>query len=57
MKNNTSTVLIIEKIFRNEFHIKSPNQEKPVSHKIFHITIFGGLALITLWIVLSEILK
>jgi|TARA_B100001964_G_scaffold13778_1_gene14306 molecular chaperone DnaJ len=43
--------------FRNEFHIKSPNQEKPVSHKIFHITIFGGLALITLWIVLSEILK
>ncbi len=43
--------------FRNEFHIKSPNQEKPVSHKIFHITIFGGLALIALWIVLSEILK
>ena len=43
--------------FRNEFHIKPPNQEKPVSHKIFHITIFGGLALIALWIVLSEILK
>ena len=43
--------------FRNEFHIKSPNQEKPVSHKIFHITIFGGLALIAIWIILSEILK
>ena len=43
--------------FRNGFHIKSPNQEKPVSHKIFHITIFGGLALIALWIVLSVILK
>jgi curved DNA-binding protein CbpA len=31
--------------------------EKPVSHKTTHLLLYGGLAAIAMWIILSEILK
>lgn len=31
--------------------------EKPVSHKITHLLLYGGLAAIAMWIIISEILK
>lgn len=33
------------------------NQEKPISQKITHILLYGGLGAIAIWIILSEILK
>lgn len=33
------------------------NQEKPVSQKITHLLLYGGLGAIAAWIILSEILK
>lgn len=31
--------------------------EKPVSHKLTHLLLYGGLGAISLWIIISEILK
>jgi len=31
--------------------------ERPVSHKMTHLLLYGGLAAIALWIIISEILK
>lgn len=33
------------------------NMEKPVSHKMTHILLYGGLVAIALWIIISEIFK
>ena len=33
------------------------NQEKPISHMLTHILLYGGLGVIALWIILSGILK
>lgn len=33
------------------------NQEKPTSHMLTHILLYGGLGVIALWIILSGILK
>lgn len=33
------------------------NQEKPTSHFMTHILLYGGLGLVALWIILSEIMK
>lgn len=35
----------------------SHNQEKPISQKITHFILYGGLALLATWIILYEILK
>ena len=35
----------------------SHNQEKPVSHVLTHVLLYGGLGLMSLWIILSTILK
>ena len=35
----------------------SHNQEKPVSHVMTHVLLYGGLGLMSLWIILSTILK
>ena len=35
----------------------SRNQEKPVSHVMTHVLLYGGLGLLSLWIILSTILK
>ena len=35
----------------------SHNQEKPVSHVMTHVLLYGGLGLLSLWIILSTILK
>jgi molecular chaperone DnaJ len=33
------------------------NVEKPVSHKMTHLLLYGGLGALALWIIISEILK
>lgn len=33
------------------------NMEKPISHKMTHILLYGGLVAIALWIIISEIFK
>jgi len=35
----------------------SHNQEKPISHIMTHVLLYGGLGLVASWIILSEILK
>ncbi len=35
----------------------SHNVEKPVSHKMTHLLLYGGLGALALWIIISEILK
>ncbi len=32
-------------------------EEKPVSHKMTHLLLYGGLGAIAMWIIISEILK
>lgn len=39
----------------NEFQERSV--ERPVSHKMTHLLLYGGLGAIALWIIISEILK
>jgi len=36
---------------------QSHNTEKPISHKMTHVLLYGGLAAMALWIIISEILK
>jgi molecular chaperone DnaJ len=48
--------------FGNPFGVKfnhtyDHNQEKPASHMLTHILLYGGLGVIALWIILSGILK
>jgi molecular chaperone DnaJ len=49
------------KEFRRNFgateNYESHNAERPVSHKMTHLLLYGGLAAIALWIIISEILK
>jgi molecular chaperone DnaJ len=35
----------------------SHNVEKPVSHRMTHLLLYGGLGALALWIIISEILK
>lgn len=39
----------------NEF--QTHNMENPVSHKMTHVLLYGGLIAMALWIIISEILK
>ena len=44
--------------FGTNFHEPhSPNQEKPISQKTTHFLLYGGLALMAVWIFLSEFLQ
>ena len=43
--------------FGTNFEPHSPNQEKPISQKSTHFLLYGGLVLVALWIIVSEILK
>lgn len=49
------------KEFRRNFgandDYESHNDEKPVSHRMTHFLLYGGLGAIALWIIISEILK
>ncbi len=36
---------------------ESRDGERPVSHKMTHLLLYGGLGVIALWIIISEILK
>lgn len=33
------------------------SEERPVSHKMTHLLLYGGLGAIAMWIIISEILK
>lgn len=35
----------------------SHNQEKPISQRVTHFILYGGLALLAIWIILYEVLK
>jgi molecular chaperone DnaJ len=49
------------KEFRHDFGVDKGEYEnsieKPVSHKMTHLLLYGGLGAIALWIIISEILK
>ena len=36
---------------------QSHNKEKSSSHKITHLILYGGLSLMALWIILSELFR
>ena len=51
-----------DRFSKNPFGVKfnqsyEHNQEKPASHMLTHILLYGGLGVIALWIILSGILK
>ncbi len=35
----------------------TPNREKPISQKMTHLVLYGGLGVMAIWIILSEFLK
>ena len=44
--------------FRDNSHSSNkPNQEKSISLKSTHLLLYSGLAIVTVWIILTEILK
>ncbi|MGQ0606798.1 MAG: DnaJ domain-containing protein, partial [Candidatus Nitrosotenuis sp.] len=50
------------KEFRRNFganvdEFQNKDEEKPASHKMTHLLLYGGLGAIALWIIISEILK
>jgi molecular chaperone DnaJ len=43
--------------FGANFEPQTHNMEKPISHKMTHVLLYGGLIAMALWIIISEILK
>lgn len=41
----------------DEVNYESHNMEKPISHKMTHLLLYGGLGAIAIWIIISEIFK
>jgi molecular chaperone DnaJ len=41
----------------NVDEFREESEEKPVSHKLTHLLLYGGLGAIALWIIISEILR
>lgn len=41
----------------NGSEFESHNAEKPISHRMTHLLLYGGLGAIALWIIINEILK
>jgi molecular chaperone DnaJ len=41
----------------NDTKFESHNVEKPISHRMTHLLLYGGLGAIALWIILNEIFK
>ncbi len=43
--------------FRGDYNQERDNREKPISQKTTHLLLYGGLGVVTLWIILNEILQ
>ena len=43
--------------FGGDFNQETHNREKPISQKSTHFILYGGLALVAVWIILFEIIK
>ncbi len=39
-----------------DFNEETHNREKPISQKTTHLLLYGGLGVVTLWIILNEII-
>jgi len=39
-----------------DFNQETHNREKPISQKTTHLLLYGGLGVVTLWIILNEII-
>jgi molecular chaperone DnaJ len=46
-----------KKGFGGDFNQETHNREKPISQKSTHFILYGGLALVAVWIILFEIIK
>ena len=42
--------------FGGDYNQETHNREKPISQKTTHLLLYGGLGVVTLWIILNEIL-
>ena len=42
--------------FGGDFNQETHNREKPISQKTTHLLLYGGLGVVTLWIILNEII-
>jgi len=43
--------------FRGDYNQERDNREKPISQKTTHLLLYGGLGVVSLWIILNEILQ
>ena len=43
--------------FGGDYNYETHNREKPISQKTTHLLLYGGLGVVTLWIILNEILS
>ena len=43
--------------FGGDYNQETHNREKPISQKTTHLLLYGGLGVVTLWIILNEILS
>jgi DnaJ-class molecular chaperone len=42
--------------FGGDYNQETHNREKPISQKTTHLLLYGGLSVVTLWIILNEII-
>ena len=56
MKNNFEELRQENQKFGGDFNQETHNREKPISQKTTHLLLYGGLGIVTLWIVLNEII-
>ena len=42
--------------FGGDFNQETHNREKPISQKTTHLLLYGGLGVVTVWIILNEII-
>jgi molecular chaperone DnaJ len=56
MKNNFEELRQENQKFGGDFNQETHNREKPISQKTTHLLLYGGLGVVTLWIILNEII-
>ncbi|MBT3474648.1 MAG: DnaJ domain-containing protein [Thaumarchaeota archaeon] len=56
MRFNLEELRRENKKFGGDYNQETHNREKPISQKTTHLLLYGGLGVVTLWIILNEIL-
>ena len=56
MKFNFEEIRRENQKFGGDFNQETHNREKPISQKTTHLLLYGGLGVVTLWIILNEII-